>query len=123
MFRFTDGHLLIFDPPHLQEGFDGWYAIHGHVITIRDGGTRTIEGRYRVAFRIDGDTMTFHLLGRVHRTRSSSRRGRPRPSSERRERTLIRCPTASRPFDLLGSDQAVVTTSWGAVPAAPSFVA
>ena len=64
MFRFTDGHLLIFDPPPLQEGFDGWYAIHGHVITIRDGGTRNIEGRYRVAFRIDGDTVTFHLLGR-----------------------------------------------------------
>jgi hypothetical protein len=64
MFRFTDGRLLIFDPPHLQEGFDGWYAIHGHVITIRDGGTRNIEGRYRVAFRIDGDTLTFHLLGR-----------------------------------------------------------
>ncbi len=47
----------------LQEGFDGWYAIHGHVITIRDGGTRNIEGRYRVAFRIDGNTVTFHLLG------------------------------------------------------------
>jgi hypothetical protein len=44
MFRFTDGRLLIFDPPHLQEGFDGWYAIHGHVITIRDGGTRNFEG-------------------------------------------------------------------------------
>jgi hypothetical protein len=23
-----------------------------------------IEGRYRVTFRIDGDTVTFHLLGR-----------------------------------------------------------
>lgn len=35
------------------------------MITIRDGGTRSIEGRYRVAFRIDGDTVTFHLLGRA----------------------------------------------------------
>ena len=51
MVRFTDGRLLIFDPPHLQEGFNGWCAIYGHVITIRDGGTRNIEGRYRVAFR------------------------------------------------------------------------
>ena len=65
MFRFSDGRLQIFDPPDLQEGFDGSYRIRGDTITISDGGDRNIDGRYRVVFRIDGDRVTFDLLGRA----------------------------------------------------------
>jgi hypothetical protein len=62
--RFSDGRLLIFDPPDLQEGFDGRYAIQGDVLTIRDGGSRNIRGRYRLRFRVDGGLVSFRLLGR-----------------------------------------------------------
>jgi hypothetical protein len=65
MFRFADGRLQIFDPPDLQEGFDGSYVIRGDTITISDGSDRNIDGRYRVAFRVDGDSVTFDLLGRA----------------------------------------------------------
>ncbi len=65
VFRFTDGRLQIFDPPDLQEGFDGRYVMRERVITISDGSDRNIAGRYRVAFRIDGDRVTFDLLGRA----------------------------------------------------------
>jgi hypothetical protein len=65
MFRFTDGRLQIFDPPDLFEGFDGHYEMRDGVITISDGSDRNIDGRYRVAFRIDGDRVTFDLLGRA----------------------------------------------------------
>jgi len=62
--RFSDGRLLIFDPPDMQEGFDGNYAIHGTVVTIGDGTSRNIRGRYRMSFRIEGDEVTFDLIGR-----------------------------------------------------------
>ena len=64
MFRFADGRLQIFDPPDLQEGFDGSYEIRGDVMTISDGSDRNIEGRYKVAFRMDGDRVSFDLIGR-----------------------------------------------------------
>jgi len=86
------------------------------------GGNRNIEGRYGVAFRVDCDTVTFHLLwrGPSDAFLAAAWETWRDLSPEERERTLfppvsaVRCP---------GSDQAVVTTSWGAVPAAPSFVA
>jgi hypothetical protein len=62
--RFSNGRLLIFDPPDLQEGFDGSYALNGDVITIRDGASRNIRGRYRMVFRVEGDRVSFHLIGR-----------------------------------------------------------
>jgi hypothetical protein len=65
MFRFTDGRLQIFDAPDLQEGFDGHYVVRGDTVTVGDGSDRNIAGRYRVAFRIDGDHVTFDLLGRA----------------------------------------------------------
>lgn len=65
MFRFSGGRLQIFDPPDLQEGFDGTYVIRGETITISDASGRNIAGRYRVAFRIDGDRVTFDLIGRA----------------------------------------------------------
>jgi hypothetical protein len=65
MFRFADGRLQIFDPPDLQEGFDGSYVIRGDTIIISDGSDRNIDGRYRVAFRIEGDQVTFDLIGRA----------------------------------------------------------
>jgi hypothetical protein len=65
MFRFADGRLQIFDPPDLQEGFDGRYVIRRDTITISDGSDRNIDGHYRVAFRIDGDRVSFELLGRA----------------------------------------------------------
>ncbi len=65
MFRFSDGRLQIFDPPDLQEGFDGDYDVLGTEIVITDGSDRNIAGGYRVAFRIDGDGVTFDLLGRA----------------------------------------------------------
>jgi hypothetical protein len=64
MFRFADGRLQIFDPPDLQEGFDGSYLIRGDVMTISDGSDRNIEGRYEVAIRTQGDRVSFDLLGR-----------------------------------------------------------
>jgi hypothetical protein len=64
-FRFTDGRLQIFDPPDGQEGFDGRYLLHDGEMTIDDGGDRNIVGRYEVAYRIDGDHVTFDLLGRA----------------------------------------------------------
>jgi hypothetical protein len=63
MFRFAGGRLQIFDPPDLQEGFDGHYVVRGDIITISDGSNRNIDGRYRVSFRIEGDRVTFDLLG------------------------------------------------------------
>jgi hypothetical protein len=65
MFRFADGRLQIFDPPDLQEGFDGRYVIRRDTIIISDGSDRNIDGYYRVAFRIDGDRVSFELLGRA----------------------------------------------------------
>ena len=64
VFRFADGRLQVFDPPDLREGFDGSYVVRGDVITISDGSDRNIEGRYRVAFRIEGDRVSFDLIGR-----------------------------------------------------------
>ena len=64
MFRFADGRLQIFDPPDLEEGFDGSYVIRGDTITISDGNDRNIDGSYRVAFRIVDDRVTFDLVGR-----------------------------------------------------------
>jgi hypothetical protein len=65
MFRFADGRLQIFDPPDLREGFDGSYVIRGDIMTISDGSGRNIDGRYRVAFHIEGDRVTFDLIGRA----------------------------------------------------------
>ena len=67
-FRFEDGRLLIFDrglDGDLPEGFDGSYEIDGNTITLADGSSDNILGRYRVAFRIEGDRVTFDLLGRA----------------------------------------------------------
>jgi RNA polymerase sigma factor (sigma-70 family) len=66
-FRFDHGRLLIFDRDlqgDLPEGFDGRYEIDGDAITISDGEYDNILGRYRVAFRIEGDQVMFDLLGR-----------------------------------------------------------
>lgn len=65
VFRFSDGRLQIFDPPNLQEGFDGNYVVRSGIIIISDGSDRNIDGRYEVAFRIDGDQVTFDLIGRA----------------------------------------------------------
>ena len=62
--RFSDGRLLIFDPPDMQEGFDGGYAIDGDVLTIRDGASGNIRGSYRMVFQVEGDRVSFHLIGR-----------------------------------------------------------
>jgi len=64
MLRFSDGRLQIFDPPDLSEGFDGSYVIRGNVLTISDGSERNIDGRYEVAFRIEGGQVSFDLIGR-----------------------------------------------------------
>lgn len=63
-FRFDDGRLLLFDAPAGQEGFDGGYEVRGDVLTIRDATSNNIVGTYRVAYRLDGDRLTFDLLGR-----------------------------------------------------------
>jgi hypothetical protein len=62
--RFSNGRLLIFDPPDLQEGFDGSYAISGDVMTIRDGASGNIRGAYRMVFHVEGDRVSFDLIGR-----------------------------------------------------------
>ena len=62
--QFSDGRLQVFDPPDSREGFDGRYAIEGDVVTIRDPATQNIRGSYRLTFTIDGDRVSFHLLGR-----------------------------------------------------------
>ena len=62
--RLDDGRLLIFDAPTGQEGFDGGYELDGDVMTIRDATSNNVVGTYRVAYRLDGDRLTFDLLGR-----------------------------------------------------------
>ena len=61
--RFDEGRLLIFDR-ELREGFDGTYELRRDTITIADGSTDNILGRYRMTFRIDGDRVSFDLIGR-----------------------------------------------------------
>ena len=63
-FRFEDGRLLIFDR-NLVEGFDGRYELQGNRITFRDGRDENIDGRYRAAFVLRDDRLTFDLLGRA----------------------------------------------------------
>jgi RNA polymerase sigma factor (sigma-70 family) len=65
-FRFDDGRLLIFDR-NLVEGFDGRYELQGNRITFRDGDDNNIDGRYRAAFVLVRDRLTFDLLGRAGR--------------------------------------------------------
>ena len=80
-FRFASGRLQIFDPPTGKKGFDGGYSLVDDVMTIRDATMANIEGTYRVAYRLDGDRVSFDLLGSAGKlTRSSSRRG-SRPTS------------------------------------------
>src|SRR5262245_164986 len=63
-FQFADGHLRIFDPPTGREGFAGEYELEGDVLKVRDREGDNIVGTYRVAYRLDGDTLSFDLLGR-----------------------------------------------------------
>ena len=63
-FRFERGRLLIFDRD-LVEGFDGRYELRGNRIIFRDGSDENIDGRYRGAFVLDDDRLTFDLLGRA----------------------------------------------------------
>lgn len=65
-FRFDDGRLLIFDAS-LIEGFDGAYELRRDSFTMRDATTDNIQGRYRAAFRLRGDTLQVDLIGRAGR--------------------------------------------------------
>jgi hypothetical protein len=62
--RFANGRLQVFDPPDDAEGFDGGYELHGDRMTIRDATTNNIVGTYEVAYQLDGDRLTFDILGR-----------------------------------------------------------
>jgi hypothetical protein len=61
--RFDGGRLLIYGPDGSM-GFNGGYEVHGDVMTIRDAGTDNINGSYELRFRLDGDRVSFRLLGR-----------------------------------------------------------
>ena len=60
-FRFSNGRLWIFDGGNLVEGFDGRYEQLGaHVLKF---GNR-VDGPFRATFEIEGDRITFDLIGR-----------------------------------------------------------
>jgi hypothetical protein len=60
-FRFSNGRLWIFDGGNLTEGFDGRYELLGaHVLRFGD----RIDGPFRARFELEGDRITFDLMGR-----------------------------------------------------------
>ena len=59
--RFSNGHLWIFDGADMTEGLDGEYELLGGRI-LRFGDQ--IDGPFRARFEIDGDRVTFDLIGR-----------------------------------------------------------
>jgi hypothetical protein len=61
--RFDRGRLLIYGPDG-SEGFDGGYVVRGDIMTVRDAGTRNINGHYEMRFRLERDRASFQLLGR-----------------------------------------------------------
>jgi hypothetical protein len=61
--RFDRGRLLIYAPDG-SEGFDGGYAVHGDIMTIRDSGTRNIDGSYELKLQLNTGRVSFQLLGR-----------------------------------------------------------
>ena len=60
-FRFSNGRLWIFDGQDLVEGFDGRYELLGSRV-LRFGDR--VDGPFRATFEIEGDRITFDLLGR-----------------------------------------------------------
>jgi hypothetical protein len=61
--RIDDGHIVFFDPPTMEPGLDAAYELHGDRISANDGG-QNFEGTYVFEFEIDGDELTFELVGR-----------------------------------------------------------
>jgi hypothetical protein len=61
--RFDRGRLLIYGPDGSM-GFDGGYAAHGDILTIRDAVMDNIDGSYDLRFRLNDDRVSFRLLGR-----------------------------------------------------------
>ena len=65
--RFQDGHVLFFDPPNQELGLDATYNIvDDHTFTANDAG-QNIEGTYTFRWHIQGDRLTFKLVGRAAR--------------------------------------------------------
>lgn len=58
--RFSNGHLWVFDGATFTEGFDGDYELIGPNI-VRFGDR--IDGPFRARFEIEGDRVTFDLIG------------------------------------------------------------
>jgi hypothetical protein len=59
--RFSNGHVWVFDGQHYTEGFDGDYEqLSRNVVRFGD----SIDGPFRARFRIEGDRVTFDLIGR-----------------------------------------------------------
>jgi len=61
--RIQDGHIIFFESPTFEPGLDALYELHGDRITANDGG-QNFEGTYTFAFEVDGDELTFVLVGR-----------------------------------------------------------
>jgi hypothetical protein len=59
--RFSNGHVWVFDGGEFTEGFDGDYELVGRNI-LRFGDR--IDGPFRAKFKIEGDRVTFDLIGR-----------------------------------------------------------
>jgi hypothetical protein len=58
--RFSNGHLWIFDGPDFSEGFDGDYVLVGRNV-VRFGDR--IDGPFRARFDLQGDRISFDLVG------------------------------------------------------------
>ena len=59
--RFSNGHVWVFDGGEFTEGFDGDYERVGpDTIRFGDG----VDGPFRARFEIEGDRVTFDLIGR-----------------------------------------------------------
>ena len=61
--RIQGGHIVFFDPPTFEPGLDALYELHGDRITANDGG-QNFEGTYTFKFEVNGDELTFELVGR-----------------------------------------------------------
>jgi hypothetical protein len=65
--RFQDGHVLFFDPPNQELGLDATYnMVDDHTFSANDAG-QNIDGTYTFRWHIQGDRLTFKLVGRAAR--------------------------------------------------------
>ena len=62
--KIGDGRLALFDPPDHVAGADASFVlVNDHTFTVNDG-DQNFTGTYSFTFRIHGDRLTIHLVGK-----------------------------------------------------------